>query len=184
MYVLDGQVYALTLRLHIALVGDQFVLSTRPEVLREVIDASQNAPNENAVKAHMLVRFNRNGLDRLRDNVEMYWAEKARRACHRNIMSIYNLHKMYDAAIEDIPELSQAKYGVRYFCPDSGQYDYDAERNQVICSVHGNREHSRQSLGLNEQSSFAEFINSVDEITAALRFEQEAMITTITIDRK
>jgi hypothetical protein len=184
MYVLDGQVYALTLRLHIALVGDQFVLSTRPEVLREVIDASQNAPNENAVKAHMLVRFNRNGLERLRDNVEMYWAEKARRACHRNIMSIYNLHKLYDAAIEDIPELSQAKYGVRYFCPDSGQYHYDAERNQVICSVHGNREHSRQSLGLNEKSSFAEFINSVNEITAALRFEQEAMITTITIDRK
>ena len=34
-------VCALTLRLHIALVGDQFVLSTRPEVLREVIDASQ-----------------------------------------------------------------------------------------------------------------------------------------------
>ena len=53
----------------------------------------------------------------LRDNVEMYWAEKARRACHRNVMSIYNLHKLYDAEIEDIPELSQAKYGVRYFCP-------------------------------------------------------------------
>jgi hypothetical protein len=183
MYVLDGQVYALTLRLHIALVGDQFVLATRPEVLRQVIDASQNQPDPEAVKAHMLVRFNRRGLDQLRDNVEMYWAEKARRACHRNIMSIYNLHKLYDAPIEQIPELSQAKYGVRYFCPDRGTYQYDAERNQVVCSVHGNREHSRQELGLDEESSFAEFINSVEEITAALRFEEEAMIATVEIDR-
>ena len=68
--------------------------------------------------------------------------------------------------------------------PDNGQYDYDAERNQVICSVHGNREHSRQALGLNEQSSFAEFINSVNEITAALRFEKEALIATVNIERK
>lgn len=184
MYVMDGQLYALTLRLHIALVGDQFVLATRPEVLREVIDASQNQPDPDAVKAHMLIRFNQRGLKRLRDNVEMYWAEKARRACHRNVMSIYNLHKLYDAAVDDIPELSQAKYGVRYFCPDNGHYDYDAERNQVICSVHGNREHSRQSLGLNEQSSFAEFINSVNEITAALRFQEEALIATVKIERK
>ncbi len=184
MYVLDGQVYALTLRLHIALVGDQFVLATRPEVLREVIDASRNEPNPDAVKAHLLVRFNRRGLDRLRDNVEMYWAEKARRACHRNIMSIYNLHKLYHAPVGDIPELSQAKYGVRYFCPDNGEYSFDSERNQVVCSVHGNREHSRQPPGLNERSSFAEFINSLEEVTAALRYEDEALIATVNIQRQ
>ena len=39
-YVLSFQIYAIKVRLHVAVVGNQLVAATRPEVLREVIDAA------------------------------------------------------------------------------------------------------------------------------------------------
>ena len=36
-------------------------------------------------------------LDRMYADAEFYWGEKSRLACHENIISIYNLHKLYDA---------------------------------------------------------------------------------------
>ena len=183
IYVLNIGVYALSLRLHVALVGDQLVIATEPEVLREVIDVSQTDPNDDAPDAHMLFRLNHRALDRLSDDVQLYWAEKSRVSCHRNVISIYNFHKLYGAAIDDIPKLSEAKYGVRYFCPDHGEYSFDKELNQVICSVHGNREHSHQHSQLAENSSFSKFIESLDTITASLKFQDDAIMATIEIKR-
>jgi len=183
VYVFSGQVYAVKLRLHVALVSDQLVAATKPEVLRQVIDASTARPARPPVEAHMLLRLNRRALDSLYDDVNLYWAEKSRIACHRNIISIYNLCKLYGTPMAEIPRLSEVKYGVRYLCPDHGDYTFDAERDQVTCSVHGNREHSRQNPRLDRESSFSQFIESLDEITAALRFQEDALIATVEIVR-
>ena len=164
--------------------NDQLVLATKPEILREVIDASELPPDESPALAHMLLRLNQRALSRLRDDVQLYWAEKSRAACHRNIVSIYNLHRLYDAPMDDLAELSEAKYGVRYLCPDNGEYSFDGERNEVVCSVHGNREHSQQNPVLNPDSSFARFIDSLDEIVVSLRFEDDALISTLEIQRE
>ncbi len=183
IYVLNLRLYAVSLRLHISLVGDQLILATKPEVLREVIDVSTEEPSAEPPAAHMLLRLNHRALDRLYDNVQLFWAEKSRVACHRNIISVYNFHKLYNAPIDEIPELSEAKYGVRYYCPDNGDYAFDKELNQVVCSVHGNREHSRQNPHLDRKSSFAQFIHSLDELTATLRFQDDALIATLEIQR-
>ncbi len=183
VYVFSGQVYALKIRLHVALVGDQLVAATKPEILREVIDASTAEQPQPPPEAHMLLRLNRRALARLHDDVELYWAEKSRVACHRNIISIYNLRKLYGTPIDEIPRLSEAKYGVRYFCPDQGEYAFDADRNQVVCNVHGNREQSRQNPGLDRKSSFSQFIESLDEIVATLRFQDDALIATVEVVR-
>lgn len=183
LYVFSAQIYALKLRLHVALVGDQLVAATKPEILREVIDASETPVDDSPAEAHMLLRLNRRGLDRLYDDVQLYWAEKSRIACHRNIISIYNLCNLYEIPIDEVARLSEAKYGVRYFCPDQGEYAMDTERHQVVCSVHGNREASRQNPRLDRQSSFAQFIENLDEIVASLRFEDDALITTVEIVR-
>ncbi len=184
MYVLKVQLHAAVVRLHVALVEDQLVLATQPETLREVIDASSAPAAPVSTDAHLLVRLNQRALNRLRDDVQLYWAEKSRAACHRNIVSIHNLHRLYDAPMEQIAELSEAKYGIRYLCPDNGTYSYDPDRNEIVCSVHGNREHSRQNPALNPQSSFARFIDSLDEVVLALRFEKDALITTLEIQRQ
>ncbi len=183
IYVFSGQLYALKLRMHVALVGNQLVAATKPEVLREVIDAAGTAETDPPAKAHILLRLNRRALTRAYDDLELYWAEKSRLACHRNIISIYNLCKLYEIPIDEVARLSEAKYGVRYFCPDAGEYTFDAERSRVICSVHGNRRQSRQNPRLDRSSSFAQFIESLDEIVASLRFQDDALITTIEIAR-
>ena len=86
----------------------------------------------------LLVRFNRQALDRLRSQLELYWAEKSRLACHHNAVAIYTLAKLYDAPLDEVDRLSEAKYGVRYFCPEHGRYEFDAAHDMVVCSVHGN----------------------------------------------
>lgn len=183
IYVLRARVHVAVVRLHIALVGDQLVMTTKPEILREVIDASTAKPSDNPKMAHMLIRFNQRALKRLYDDVQLYWAEKSRLACHRNIISIYNFHKLYDAPIEKIAELSEAKYGIRHYCPDNGKYSFDHDHSQIVCSVHGNRELSRQNPGLDRESSFAKFIETLDEVVVSLRFEEDALIVTTEIER-
>lgn len=183
MYVLHARVYAASLRLHIALVGDQLVLATKPAILREVIDSSLETQPGEPVLAHVLFRVNPRALHHLYDDAQLYLAEKSRVACHRNIISIYNFNRLYNAPIDEIPQLSEAKYGVRYYCPDLGEYRFDSGLNQVICSVHGNREHSRQNPTLSAGAPFLQFLDSIDEFDASLRFVDDAVIATIEIHR-
>jgi hypothetical protein len=183
VYVFSGQIYALKVRLHAALVGDQLVAATKPEILREVIDASTAPAVRPATEAHLLVRLNLKALDRLHDDLELYWAEKSRTACHRNISSIYNLCKLYEAPVDAASGLAMAKYGVTYFCPDGGHYTFDAERDHVVCNIHGNRLESRQDPTDDQKSSFSRFVESLDEIVAALRFRDDALIATVEIVR-
>lgn len=184
LYVLSYQVHALKIRLHVALVGNQLVAATKPEILREVIDASSTAPDKEPVHAHMMLRLNRRGLNRMANDLQLYWEEKSRLACHHNAISITNLLKLYERPIEEVPRLAEAKYGVRYFCPDHGAYGWDDRHDQVECSVHGNRKHSRQNARLDRKSSFAEFIESLDEVVASLRFQEDALIATVEIVRR
>jgi hypothetical protein len=182
-YVFTFRVYALKVRLHMALVGNRLVAATKAHVLKEVIDAA--APRaKDAPKAHLLLRLNARALNRLQDNLQLSWAEKSRRACHRNIISIYNLVKLYDVSVKEVPRLAEAKYGVRYFCPEHGVYEYDARQDQVRCSVHGNRQDSWQKPRLDRRSSFAELLESLDELVARLRFDDEALHMTLEIARR
>lgn len=183
IYVFSFQVYALKVRLHVALAGDQLVAATKPDVLKEVIDASTSTEPNRPVEAHALLRFSRVALNHLVDDLELYWSEKSRVACHRNLISIYNLCKLYNTPIDRVSHLAEAKYGVRYFCPDHGDYSFDTDRNQVLCSVHGNREQSRQNPRPDRDSSFSQFIESFEEIIATIRFEDDAMIATVQIVR-
>jgi len=183
LYVFGVELYAIKLRLHVAVVGDQIVVATKPDLLREVIDASIAEDGRPPDAAHMLVRFNRRGLKRAYDDVQLYWEEKARTACNRNISSIYNLVNLYGVKIDDVPRLSEAKYGVRYFCPDDGDYRFDAEQNQVVCSVHGDREQSRQNPRPDRKASFARFIENLAALSVSLRFQDDALLTTVEIQR-
>jgi hypothetical protein len=91
---------------------------------------------------------------------------------------------LYGVSVEEAGKLAETKYGVRYFCPDGGEYHYDADRDQVFCSVHGNRRHSRQQPELGGKSSFAQLLAKFDRVTAVLRFEEEALMATVEISRK
>jgi hypothetical protein len=183
IYVLSYRIYALKVRLHIALVGDQLVAATKAKTLREVIDAALRKDERKPAEAHAMLRFNRRALDRLTGDLQLYWEEKSRQACHNNIMPIYTLTRLYGIPVAAVNRLSQAKYGVAYHCPDCGAYRYDPGADQVECTVHGNRQHSRQTAATSQESSFTRLLDRVEEITATLRFEEDALIATLEIDR-
>ena len=60
----------------------------------------------------------------------------------------------------------------------------DAARDQVSCSIHGNRQDARQGGDLAGGSSFARFLSSIDRITASLRFQAEGLIATVDVERR
>jgi hypothetical protein len=184
VYVLSYQLYAIKVRLHVTLVGNRLVAATKPQPLREVIDAAAAKEEHPSQEAHLLLRLNRRALNRLKGDLQLYWEEKSRLACHRNIISVYTLAKLYEAPLEDVQKLSEAKYGVTCYCPDHGDYGWDTRRDQVVCSVHGNRQQSRQRPGLDPRSSFGAFIEGIEEVVASLRFEEEMLLTTVEIVRR
>jgi hypothetical protein len=186
VYVLSYQLYALKVRLHVALVGNRLVAATKAQTLRDVIDAATAAPQAQAAppSGHLQFRANRRAVARLMNDLQLYWEEKARVACHGNIMLMYHLVKLYNIPAEEANRLVEAKYGVRCQCPDGGTYHYDAQRDQLECTVHGNRWYSKQNATLHQQSSFRKFIDSIDEVTLTLRFQQdEALFATLEIAR-
>ncbi len=99
-------------------------------------------------------------------------------------MSIYNLVKLYDTPVEGIDGLSESKYGVTYYCPEDGTYAYEPERDQVQCSMHGNRQSSRQDSGMSPEASFSKFVESLDEVVASLRFLDDSLIATVELKRR
>ncbi|MFH0943898.1 MAG: hypothetical protein V2A76_01765, partial [Planctomycetota bacterium] len=130
-----------------------------------------------------MLRLNRRAVNLLLGDLRVYWSEKTRKACHRNVMSIYNLVKLYDTPVSGVDRLSDAKYGVTFFCCDGGEYLYDADQDQVSCTLHGNRQGPRQDVPQSGKSSFAAFMESVDEVVATLRFSQDSLIATVEIQR-
>lgn len=183
VYVFSIQAHAVKLRLHVALVGDQLVAATKPGTLREVIDAAGIETSESAPSGHMLVRFNRRALAKMYDEVQMYWAEKSRLACHRNTILMYNLHRLYQTPMDKVPELAKVKYGIRPYCPDHGEYSLDGDSDRCVCSVHGNREFSRQRPRNDRKSSFSQFIETLEEVNVVSRIDDDAMFVTAEVVR-
>jgi len=184
VYVLSDQVHAVKVRLHIALVGDRLVAATSADVLRQVIDADvdgQRPPASGAGQGRLHIDFR--AAKRVRGPLDLYWAEKARTASHRNVMPIYNLMKIFDASIADVPRLSEANFGVVHVCPD-GTYTYDSKSDQVASTVFGNRENSRQNERLDARSSFSRFFDSLEDVAASLRFDRQVLFATLEIARR
>jgi hypothetical protein len=98
-------------------------------------------------------------------------------------MPIYNLMKIFDVPITEIPRLSESNVGVVYVCPD-GTYTYDPKSDQVLSTAFGNRQDSRQNERLDPRSSFSRFFGSMEEISAAVRFDGQVMFATLEITRK
>lgn len=201
LYVLSYQLYAVKIRLHAALVNGQLVAATKLGALREAVDAGaqiaavadavpvakadgQPQPDKDSPPAHAMLRVNFKAMKAMKSDMQIYWNEKLRKAAHRNIMPIYNLIKLYDVPLDEVNALADAKYGVTYFCPGGGEYRYDAAGDQVYSTIYGNRRNARQPLSMNDETAFSKFINSLDEVTASLRFTDDGLLGTVEITRK
>jgi hypothetical protein len=168
IYVVSYRIYAARIRLYLSAIDDQLVVATSPDILKQVIDATLAGGEPRQLDAQFALRIRPEAMQRFRNDLQTYWDEHTRRASHDNIMPLYTLIHLYDVPLSEIDQLSDAKYGVTYFCPD-GEYVYDADRDQVSSTVYGNREEARQDLQVDGESSFSRTFETMGDILFSLR---------------
>lgn len=174
IYVLSYRVYAARIRFYVSVIGNQLVAATEPYVLNQVIDAASADEETLKVDAQFAFRFNTSAMKKLKDDIRIYWEERSRRASHRNIMPIYTLVHLYGVDIAGVDEISDAKYGVTYYCPD-GRYEFDAARDQVYSTTYGNRELARQKVTDAESSSFEQTFDRLSEVLFTVNMTDDAV---------
>ncbi|MEP3479351.1 MAG: DUF3352 domain-containing protein [Fuerstiella sp.] len=179
--VVTYRLYALRLRLYLAAVGDQLIIATESGLLREVIDASLLNAKPRTVEGQLAVQIHPQAMREFREDLRVYWEEHARIASHNNIMPIYTLLNLYAVPIDQVDSLSDAKYGVTYFCPD-GEYVYNDATQQVTSTVYGNRQNALQEPPQNKLSSFAKAFDAVSNILFTLNFSDNKITGQFLID--
>lgn len=163
IYVVSYRIYAARIRFYITAAAGQLVAATEPEVLNQVIDAATANTPPREISGQFAARINTAAMKKLKNDLRIYWEERARRASHRNIMPIYTLIHLYGASITEVDAISDAKYGVTYYCPD-GEYRYDVERDQVYSTTYGNREQALQKVTDDQESSFEKAFRSLRDV--------------------
>ena len=165
---------AARIRFYASVIGNQLVAATEPHVLNQAIDAATSAAPSREVTGQLALRINTAAMKKLKGDLRTYWEERTRRASHKNIIPIYSLINLYGASIEDVDQISDAKYGVRYFCPD-GEYKYDEEKDSVFSTAYGNREQAWQKVSNPETSSFEQTFNKLKEILLTVKLDDESV---------
>ncbi|MEQ9411497.1 MAG: hypothetical protein RIK87_27530 [Fuerstiella sp.] len=174
IYVVSYRVYAARIRFYLAAVGDQLVAATEPYVLKQVIDAASDDPGPREVSGQTAFRINTAAMKKLKDDLREYWEERYRRASHRNVMPIYTLIHLYNVSVDEVDAISDAKYGVTYFCPD-GEYKYDADRDRVYSTAYGNREEAWQKIADPQNSSFEKTFNRLQQVLWSVDMSEESL---------
>ena len=87
-------------------------------------------------------------------------------------MPIYTLIHLYGASVDEVDAISDAKYGVTYYCPD-GEYKYDAERDRVYSTAYGNREEALQTVANPQESLFEKTFNKLQDVLFSVEMTEE-----------
>lgn len=174
IFVLSYRVYAARIRFYVTVVGNQLVAATEQSVLKQVIDAAQAGAPVREVSGQFALRIDTKAMQKLKDDLRIYWEERTRRASHQNVMPIYTLLHLYGVSIDDVDALADAKYGVTYYCPD-GTFKYDAQRDQVYSTAYGNREHARQDVPDGDNSTFERAFASLREILFSVNMTEDSV---------
>lgn len=186
-YVLGLRLYALKVRLHVALIGRELIAATTAGALRAVIDAA-GAPAaaagiSGAAPAHASLTLNVEHVRRLRESLRLHWQEKSRLACHANIVPLETLARLRHDDLTGLMEEAQQLSGLGYYCPEGGTYEWDAGRDELRCGTHGNRRDARQPTRENADSPFERIFGRIARVRASLRFQDDALLTEIEITR-
>lgn len=174
VYVVSYRIYAARIRFYAAVVGNQLLAATEPYVLNEAIDAATGDAPSRKVTGQLALRINTTAMRKLKNDLRTYWEERSRKASHRNVMPIYTLIHLYNSSIEEVDQISDAKYGVTYFCPD-GEYKYDAARDSVYSTAYGNRERALQTVKDVEGSSFEKAFSRLKEVMLSAHMDEECL---------
>ncbi len=185
-YVLTCRFSPLRLRAYMAIVDKQLVATSTPALLERLLDAridSHAATPQSATPAHATMTLRPAIISKMREDLRVYWLEKARRACHASIVPLEMMHRLYDDPSVTPEERYERRFGVHLICPATGVYEWDTERGTLECTIHRDRQYSRQGDRSDSATPIDALIEGFDRIHASIRFADDALLTRVEIDR-
>ena len=167
-------------RLHYAIASNRLIVSTKRYVLEKALDAIDSKQTSDT--ANLQLKVKPRAFDKLRPTIRAGWQERMRDACLKNIEPVRVLVEYYEATEKTLNVVSKKVEGVTLRCPSGGIYKYDDARDMVYCSVHGNRNHPKQPVEVNENEGLIDFLNRMNDFSASFRFTEEGIMTKVAFD--
>ncbi len=175
--------------LYYATIEDGFYISTQPSSLRSLIDRlykpRDNTPVASAdVNANVLLFVAPRAAELARPSVAYFLEQQARQISWRNLAQVWMLGRCGLLQDRSVDDSARAYLGYGLVCPDGGTYRYDASKGTALCSVHGTLEQPVRHNAPPPSSPLGGMLETIDVLTAHLRFTQEGIATQVNIDRR
>ena len=186
LYVAVFNLWVLKLRLYSAVVDDRLVISSRKDIITDLLDASACGTGKSVVssKGNMELSVYRSAFKQLEETVNLGWQEELRHACQQNLPLAAILLKSLGLPPESMGETIAALRGYTPYCPSGGRYLLDDKAGLVQCSLHGTAWQPKQPAASDRSSKTMTMVNSLQRINARLAFTPEGLMTTVDIKRK
>jgi hypothetical protein len=185
MHVATLNLWVIKLRLYTAVVGDRLVIASRRDIVTDLIDAAASGTAKpTTVTGSAELALYRSAFKELAETAALAFQEDNRHACHDNLPLVGVLLRGLGVPPEQLATTALAQRGYAPSCPAGGQYRINPENGAVECSIHGTRHHPRQPAAATVDTPTMRLVNSLDRVTARLKFTPEGLMTTVEIRRK
>jgi hypothetical protein len=145
------------------------------------LDKKDSAP-AGEVTANVHVDIRPRAFDQLRTAATDGWQERMRHACLKNLVPARALIEYHGASMDTIGSISRHVEGVTPRCPAGGSYQYDAARDLVYCTLHGDDRHQRQNEEPTGAEPLLQFLKRLRDLSITLRFTGDGIMTKIALD--
>ncbi len=170
------------LRLYYAIARKHLVVATKPEILKEVLDAIAKQKRGGHIVANIRTDVQPKAVDKLLPLARTGWQERMRHACHRNLPAVRSLIENHAATTRKLDAVSQRVTGVTLRCPSAGIYKHDAMRDIVYCSVHANSALPSQPETFTGREDLIRLLVRLRSLSTTLRFTKEGIMTKVELD--
>jgi hypothetical protein len=178
-----------------ARIDDSLYIASKSEILEQLVRSGDaDEPKEGMrqpEKSHAMMRIRPEHWDLVLPSYRLGWAERHRLSCLHNVGRLSNIARlqaaMHGAAAEQsasagvLETLADQVYGVRFFCPEGGQYH--ADREHVSCSIHGSAANPRQLAVPTDNGAIDKMLRDFKGLTVGLTFLEDGLHGVVTIDR-
>ncbi len=184
IHTLAARLLVIKFRLHYAIASNCLIVSTKRYVLHDVLDALDKGDSAPAgeVAANVHVDIRPRAFDQLRTVAAVGWHERMRHACLKNLVPVRALIECHGASMDTIGSVSRHVEGVTPRCPAGGSYRYDAARDLVYCTLHGDDRHQRQNEAPTGAEPLLQFLKRLRDLSITLRFTEDGIMTKMALD--
>ncbi|MCZ6683652.1 MAG: hypothetical protein O7B26_10750, partial [Planctomycetota bacterium] len=172
-----------------ATIADGFYISTQESALKSLIDRAAEpvelgpgAPQP--IRANVLLYADPAAADLIRPTVGYWLEQQAFGVSQRNLVQIQMLGRCGVLEGRSLDQAARKFLGYRIECPDGGSYRYEAASNKAVCSVHGSIYEPTRPSEPPDGSPLKRLLDSIETLTAALRFTPEGLESTVEIARR